>query len=251
MRREELSENGYAYQEMKRLSIQKAETLASIFRSRIGISLTEPISAKTLLRKLNITAMYRPLSEDSYGISCKSKSGKMFMMINSNSTRGRQHFTIAHELYHLFYDESPTPHMCGGIATGTEKDANMFASALLLPKEGLLSMVSPEEAMDKRISLPTVLRIEQMYEVSRINLLLRLKEIGLLTEKSLNEIRSIPVKESAREYGYDLALYEPGNEGVVISDFGEKARLLFEQGKISEGHYVELLNMISNGSKQN
>ena len=201
---------------MKRLSVQKAETLASIFRSQIGISLTEPISAKTLLRKLNITAMYRPLSEDSYGISCKSKSGKMFMMINSNSTRGRQHFTIAHELYHLFYDESPT-----------------------------------EEAMDKRISLPTVLRIEQMYEVSRINLLLRLKEIGLLTEKSLNEIRSIPVKESAREYGYDLALYEPGNEGVVISDFGEKARLLFEQGKISEGHYVELLNMISNGSKQN
>ena len=89
---------------MKRLSVQKAETLASIFRSQIGISLTEPISAKTLLRKLNITAMYRPLSEDSYGISCKSKSGKMFMMINSNSTRGRQHFTIAHELYHLTQD---------------------------------------------------------------------------------------------------------------------------------------------------
>jgi hypothetical protein len=31
---------------------------------------------------------------------------------------------------------------------------------------------------------------------------------------------------------------------VVIGDFGEKARLLFEQERISEGHYVELLNLL-------
>ncbi len=37
---------------------------------------------------------------------------------------------------------------------------------------------------------------------------------------------------------------KPGNEGVVIGDFGEKARLLFEQERISEGHYVELLNLL-------
>ena len=42
----------------------------------------------------------------------------------------------------------------------------------------------------------------------------------------------------------DLSLYQPGNEGVVIGDFGEKARLLFEQERISEGHYVELLNLL-------
>ena len=27
------------------------------------------------------------------------------MLINSNQPRGRQHFTIAHELYHLFIEE--------------------------------------------------------------------------------------------------------------------------------------------------
>ena len=46
---------------------------------------------------------------------------------------------------------------------------------------------------------------------------------------------------------HDLSLYEAGNNGMVIGDFGEKARLLFESGRISEGHYYELLNMISNG----
>ena len=89
---------------MKRLTVQNAETLACKFRSDIGISMSEPVNAKTLLRRLEITAMYRPMSESSYGISCKSKSGRMFMLINSNSTRGRQHFTVAHELFHLFLE---------------------------------------------------------------------------------------------------------------------------------------------------
>jgi len=74
-----------------------------------------------------------------------------------------------------------------------------------------------------------------------------LKDIGLITEAYLNELKSVPVKESAMQYGYNLSLYEAGNKGIVIGDFGEKARLLFESGRISEGHYYELLNMISNG----
>lgn len=235
---------------MKKLSISEAEALAAKFRFDNELTQSEPISAKTLLRKLNITAMYRPLSESSYGISCRSNTGKMFMLVNSSSTRGRQHFTIAHELYHLFYDKKPTPHICFGISTGEERNANMFASALLLPREGILQMISSEELVCHKVELATILRMEQMYQVSRINLLLRLKELGLISEARLKELLTIPVKDSAREYGYDKALYEPGNNGFFIGDFGEKARRLFESGKISEGHYLELLNMISDGRKE-
>lgn len=232
---------------MKRLTIQESEILAQKFRSEHGLSMTEPISTKTVLRKLGILTMYRPLSEKSFGISAKSVSGRMFMMVNCNSTRGRQHFTIAHELYHLLYDDSPEPHMCGGVAIGVEKDANLFASALLMPREGLLKMVSDEEVKSRKVKLATVLRMEQFFGVSRNTLLLRLKDIGLITESYMNELKSVPVKESAMQYGYNLSLYEAGNKGIVIGDFGEKARLLFESGRISEGHYYELLNMISNG----
>lgn len=232
---------------MKRLTIQESEILAQKFRSEHGLSMTEPISTKTVLRKLGILTMYRPLSEKSFGISAKSESGRMFMMVNCNSTRGRQHFTIAHELYHLLYDDSPEPHMCGGVAIGVEKDANLFASALLMPREGLLKMVSDEEVKSRKVKLATVLRMEQFFGVSRNTLLLRLKDIGLITESYMNELKSVPVKESAMQYGYNLSLYEAGNKGIVIGDFGEKARLLFESGRISEGHYYELLSMISNG----
>lgn len=236
---------------MSKLTVIEAEQIAGMFRAKTGINLSEPIGAKTLLRKLKITTMYRPLSENSYGISCKSKSGRMFMMVNSNSTRGRQHFTIAHELYHLFYDESPVPHMCGETISEVERNANLFASALLLPREGLLSMLSPKEVSNRGIDLSTILKMEQLFEVSRINLLVRLKECNLISKAQFEEIKSIPVKKSAMEYGYDLSLYNPGNEGVVISDFGEKARILFERGKISEGHYIELLNLISDYHEEN
>lgn len=236
---------------MKKLTIIEAETLADKFRAEAGLNVNESIDVKSVLRKLGITTMYRPLSENSDGISCKSKSGKMFILVNSNANRGRQHFTIAHELYHLYYDSNPVPHMCGGCAKGEEKNANLFAAALLIPRSGLLSMLNVDEIKKGKIALATILRIEQYFGVSRFNLLIRLKDIGLINETQLQNLRAIPVKESAKEYGYDLSLYEPGNNNLLIGDFGEKARLLYEEGKISEGHYQELLNLITNGSSKN
>lgn len=231
---------------MKSLSIPEADSLAAKFRSVLGMGLAEPVNAKTIIRKLGVTLVYRPLSENSFGISCRSGE-KRFMLVNSNSTRGRQHFTIAHELYHLYYDENPTPHICDSVVSAEEKNANRFAASLLMPREGVLSMVSNEEIAGHAVTLATVLRMEQMFGVSRMTLLIRLKDIGLISQSCLDKLKAVPVKESAREYGYDLSLYEPGNAGLVIGDFGEKARLLFEKGKISEGHYIELLNMIQDG----
>lgn len=235
---------------MKRLTLDAAENLAAKFRVSLGFSIVEPISIKTVLRKKNILAIYRPLSERFYGLSLKSKSGDCFMLINSNSTRGRQHFTIAHELFHLYYDENPIQHICEtnvGEANNAEKNADIFASALLMPKDGMLQFVSNEEITSKKVTLATIIKLEQYYSVSRQSLLFRLKSIGLLSELNLNELLKIPPIESARQYGYDIALYKKGNEDLVIGDFGEKARYLYDTGRISEGHYLELLNLINNG----
>jgi Zn-dependent peptidase ImmA (M78 family) len=235
---------------MKRISLETAESLANKFRVEVGISLVEPVNMKSLLRKKNILTIYRPLSENSYGLSLKSKDGDCFILVNSNSTRGRQHFTVAHELFHLFYDDTPMVHFCGDETEPvsiSEKNADLFAAALLMPKEGLLKVVSREEIISKEIKLATVLKTEQYYSVSRSSLLYRFRAIGLLTEKTFQTLLAVPVKESARQYGYDLSLYAGGNENLVIGDFGEKARLLYDSGKISEGHYEELLNLIRNG----
>jgi hypothetical protein len=68
----------------------------------------------------------------------------------------------------------------------------------------------------------------------------------LLTEEELqlHLEESQQIQQIAAEYGCDTSLYKSGNEGVVIGDFGEKARRLFDMERISEGHYVELLNLL-------
>ncbi|MBK5203003.1 MAG: ImmA/IrrE family metallo-endopeptidase [Prolixibacteraceae bacterium] len=237
---------------MKKMLLEAAENLVIKFRSVNRISLTEPINMKTVLRKNNILTIYRPLSENYYGLSLKSKDDDRFMLINSNTTRGRQHFTIAHELYHLYFDENPSPHIATEMNTSdsvTEKNADMFASALLMPKEGVLQYISTQNIINKDVNISAVLRLEQYFSVSRLAMLLRLRKIGLLTENTLQSLKAIPVIDSAKQYGYDISLYNKGNENLVIGDFGEKARKLFDAEKISEGHYIELLNMIYNESE--
>lgn len=235
---------------MKKLAKEAIEQLALKMRAQAGLNPSEPIHTKTLLRKLGIMVIYRPLSEKSCGLSMRSSDGSAkFMLINSNNSRGRQHFTICHELFHLYYDEEPKPHICG--TPGMEREpaeinANTFASALLLPQAGVLESIPSEEIMSRHITTATMLRLEQLFGVSHQSLCYCLRHLRLLTEEELQAHleESMVIQDIAAEYGYDLSLYLPGNEGVVLGDFGEKARLLYEQERISEGHYVELLNLL-------
>lgn len=116
-----------------------------------------------------------------------------------------------------------------------------------MPQEGVISLLRPQEIASHDVTLAGVLRMEQLFGVSRNTLLIRLKDLGLITSERLKDLMGLSVKDTARQYGYDLSLYEPGNEGLVIGDFGEKARILYEMGRISEGHYLELLNMLHDG----
>ncbi len=72
----------------------------------------------------------------------------------------------------------------------------------------------------------------------------RLFDLRLIDRNERDLYLQYPVKKTAKEYGYDTTLYEPGNENLVIGNFGEKARRLFDEEKISEGHYIELLHKI-------
>ena len=231
---------------MRKISINDAERLAAKFRVDNGFSRIEPLDMKTVMRKCNILTVYRPMSEKAYGMSLRSKSGDMFVLVNSGRTIGRQHFTMAHEIYHLFYDENPVPHLCGVEPDSiSEKNANLFAAALLMPQDSLLQQVPSRESVGNAISITTVLRLEHFYGVSRDSMLYRLKAVGFIDERRLQELLKYPKVETARNHGYDTSLYKKGNDGLVLGDFGSIARTLFERGKISEGHYVELLNMIS------
>ncbi|MCD8309777.1 MAG: ImmA/IrrE family metallo-endopeptidase [Prevotellaceae bacterium] len=232
---------------MKKLTSDSAEFLALQMRNRLGIGANEPVNLKTVIRQLNIMAVYRPLSERFFGLSLKSSGGEnMFMLINSNSTRGRQHFTIAHELFHLVYDENPKAHFSGQEADKdpAERSANLFASAFLMPCKGVVGKIPAKEIAARRVSIETAIRLGQLYGVSHSTLVLRLKELKIIPELYAKRLLSVSIQREAALRGFDLSLYNPGNQGLVIGDFGTNARKLYDDEKISEGHYMELLNMI-------
>ena len=230
---------------MKASLINLVEYQVSKFRQSAGLSDTEAVNLKSLLLKLNVLTIYRPLSESFSGMSLKS-GNRRFMLVNSNLPRYRQHFTIAHELYHLFVEENPVPHKCesSGKKSESEQCADAFALRFLMPKDGVVQLIPEAELISGKVSLGSIIRMEHYFSISRAATLNRLLDLKLIDRAYKDSLAAYPVVRTAREYGYDTALYEPGNENLVISNFGEKARNLFDSEKISEGHYLELLHKI-------
>jgi Zn-dependent peptidase ImmA (M78 family) len=81
------------------------EKEANRFRQENGLSSTDPIRLKSLLQQLQVVTIFSELSADFSGMALKVKEHDKvmrFMLINTNQSLGKQHFTICHELYHLF-----------------------------------------------------------------------------------------------------------------------------------------------------
>ena len=221
------------------------EKTASAFRSEHGLNNTDPIRLKSLLQKLNVIAVFAPLSDNFSGMAIKASVNDRFMLINSNQSLGKQHFAIGHELYHLYIQKEFTSQVCNTGKFDKKADINeyyadVFASYLLLPKEALLENIPNKEIEQKKISLQTILYVEQLYSCSRRALLYRLKNLSLIKPAEY-DLFSINIKKGALENGYGLDLYNSGNHKTVIGDYGIVARQLFDSERISESHYYSLL----------
>ena len=229
------------------MNIQIIEKKANQFREIHGLGSHDSIRLKSLLFKLDVLTVFRPLGAGFSGMAIKTyhkDAVKRFILINSNKSLGHQHFTICHELYHLYIQDGFESMVC---TTGTfdkkEKDefnADIFASNLLLPEHGIKSLIPDKELGKDRLNLSTVLKIEQYFACSRSALLYRLKNLGLISGK-IYDVYNQNVKRSAVELGYTMSIYESGNHNQVIGDYGSLARELYTKEKISESHYFSLL----------
>ncbi|WP_295715638.1 ImmA/IrrE family metallo-endopeptidase [Mucilaginibacter sp.] len=223
------------------------EKRANEFRYRCGISLNEAMPLKSLLYKLDVMTVFKPLSGNMSGMALKTHDGTTtdrFILVNSAKSCGSQHFTICHELYHLYIQENFTSRVCEtGVYLKTDREeynADMFASYLLLPEQGVKSLIPDHEFGKNKITMPTILKIEHFFCSSRAALLYRLKGLKLIDEELRLQYAG-QVMRSALEFGYSTELYKPGNDNLVIGDYGALARSLFEKGDISESNYFSLL----------
>lgn len=216
---------------------------AAKFRARNGIGPFDPIRLKSLLIKLGVMAMFKPLSDKFSGMAIKNQE-KCCILINSNHRVSKQHFTIAHELYHLYIQLDFTSEISNAgkfdKSDHNEYAADCFAAYLLMPEEGVISLIPPNELVKNKISLPTIVKIEQYFACSRTSLLFRLSEIGLIDYNKYKHFTE-NVRQSAIMLGYDEDLYNPGNHNLVISNYGEKLKGLYDKEIISESHLISLM----------
>lgn len=223
---------------------------ASTFRTENGYGPTDPILLNSLLLKKNILTLFKPLSGKFSGMAIKASENLHFILVNQNHTLGKQHFTIGHEIYHLYIQENFTSQRCNaGLfdkqEDEEEKKADLFAACLLMPESGIIQLIPNAERQKKNlISNETIFRIQQYYGLSVNAVIYRLCKMEYIDSSYFDKYKSGKIT-IAKNLGFDDKLYKPGNYFKVIGDYGPLVNTLYQNRKISESYYLELLNAIN------
>lgn len=130
------------------------EVLAGLGVSRI------PISVSKVAKGLGLIVEYTPLDDELSGMAF-TKDGQNFILVNSLHHTNRQRFSIAHEIgHHMLHAEQLAAgvHVDKGIlrrdavsSEGTlevEKEANAFASELLMPSSEISAALGNDFDLD-------------------------------------------------------------------------------------------------------
>lgn len=225
------------------------EVRAIRFREQLGLGSCDPVPVYEILSELKVLTNFRPLSRNFSGMALKTNDDLKMILVNSEQILARQHFTIGHELYHLFIQEHFSFMICN-VGRFDKKDkeeynADVFSSFFLMPKAGILNLIpEPELARGGQISLPTIVKLEQFFGVSRSALLVRLGKMGLIDYQDYAERYKTGIMKSANELGYPTLLYNTGSPYKVIGDYGEVSKRLYDNEVISESHYYNLMKDI-------
>ena len=115
--------------------------LATRLRMAWKEDLKSPIDVfSRTIQQDTITLITRIMPQNMSGM-CVKTGKDVIIAINSAMSIGRQRFTLAHELYHAYYDESMTTFVCNkeleGVKSDSEKEADIFASLFLVPQAAI------------------------------------------------------------------------------------------------------------------
>jgi len=217
-------------------------------RKHFGEDAYSPIDIFTMLsNNEEMTILFYPMSERISGICIRDDDNKL-IAINSALTYGRQRFTAAHELCHLyFHDELKTTICAKDIDKNKdpmEIEADRFASYFLAPYDSLNDFIKDKLHKKKgSLDVNDVVKIEQHYGLSRQATLWRLTNEDYLSRDAAETMKTGIIR-SALRLGYDDKLYIPSPKTRQYFTFGRyiaAAEELKERELISNGKYEELL----------
>ncbi|MHB8126571.1 MAG: ImmA/IrrE family metallo-endopeptidase [Desulfitobacteriaceae bacterium] len=217
-------------------------------RKYFGEDAYSPVDIFSMLSNNDdLTIVFYPMSERISGICVRDENNKL-IAINSTLSYGRQRFTAAHELCHLFFHEDFNKIICAKDIDKNkdpkEVEADKFASYFLAPYESLKDFIKDKLQKKKgSLNIHDVIRIEQHFGLSRQATLWRLINEDYISREDADTMKTGIIR-SALKLGFDDKLYVPSPEDKRYFTLGKYVKIaeeLREKELISNGKYEELL----------
>lgn len=194
-------------------------------------------------KEKRITIVKYPMSSRISGMCTKEKDD-IIICINSTTSYGRQRFTLAHELYHVLYEENIQRVICdmsmNSDKSESEREADQFAGYLLMPYDALLQY-EPDKS---KWCLEKIIDAEQFFQISHQAMLYRLVFDNLLTKDFADQYKLITISTEAAKLGYGKDLYfstDKRKQYFTTGEYIRKVEKLMEKDLISNGKKEELL----------
>jgi Zn-dependent peptidase ImmA (M78 family) len=172
------------------------ERAAQAVRARLHLGTDEPLVnlLDAVEVGLGIPVVVASLGEQGLAGAYKQSRGEPFILVNGTNALVRCRFTLAHELGHheLGHRSSVDVGIDLASTDPAERDANAFAAELLLPLDALHLWLRTERS----ISLETVARLANDFQVSAQVARFRLAAAGKLSRRLINDLdRAIEAQE--------------------------------------------------------
>lgn len=256
-------------------AIQQGERAAEQERRRLGLGWAPAPPLPELLETQGVRTGIVDLPEEISGITISNQSVGLFIVANRQHAPARRRFSFAHEYAHALFDRR----MKGIVTRSSERDdlievrANAFAAAFLMPPEGIRQFVAalgkgqPSRAIaqvfdeagavqaegraapgSQDIQLYDVVHLAHYFGVSRLAALFRLRNLKLLTQAELDQLKSADEAGSGLELGRLLNL--PDSDASDDAD-GFRHRVLglsleaYRRELITRAKFAEIAALLS------
>ncbi len=221
-------------------SYKDAYDLAEEMRRQLGVGDFPATSlVKILEEKYGIKFFFNELGGNGSAAASASDYG-LCILISSNEPAWRQHFSIAHELFHLItWDDGLLEQIKQKkeLWDYNEKLANAFAAGLLVPTESLLREIRPL-AKDNKLNDAEIISIARQFGVSLEALLWRMAGVRIILR---NDVQKALENDQLRTLDYESRT-ETQNPYYLSNRFVRLAYLAYENGEISRARLAKMLN---------
>lgn len=222
-------------------------SMASSIRRNLGEDELSPIDIFSITQSIeSLTLVFYPLGKNISG-TCFRGDLSSVIAINSDMSIGRQRYSLAHELYHLYYDRDIPSTICSskiGSGDENEKKADQFASYFLMPPAALYEAIQKyKKSVDRPLLIEEIIRLEQYFGISHQAMLIRLMEENEISSADAASMQS-GIINIATKLGFDVSIYKPSPEDKKMRVLGHyicQTEKLLQADIISIGKYEELL----------